>query len=109
MIANMIKIMKLMIPFTPHLAYECLTNLNCKEINQWPNVNEKTIENSEIKMVVQINGKTRDVLNVNRNLKEDEVTKLVNKSPKASKYIINKKILKTIFVENKIINYIVKA
>jgi len=108
LMTNMIKIMKLMIPFTPHIAYECLTNLKCKELNQWPKVNEETIKNSEIKMVVQINGKTRDVLNVKRNLEEAEIADLVNKSLKANKYIINKKILKTIFVKNKIINYIVK-
>ncbi len=108
LIANMIKVMKLMIPFTPHLAYECLTNLGCKELNQWPKVNKKTVEDSEIKMVVQINGKTRDVLNVKRNLAEVEIAELVNKSLKANKYIINKKVLKTIFIKNKIINYIVK-
>ena len=108
LMTNMIKIMKLMIPFTPHIAYECLTNLKCKELNQWPKVNEETVKNSEIKMVVQINGKTRDVLNVKRNLEEAEIADLVNKSLKANKYIINKKILKTIFVKNKIINYIVK-
>ena len=108
LMTNMIKVMKLMIPFTPHIAYECLTNLKCKELNQWPKVNEETVKNSEIKMVVQINGKTRDVLNVKRNLEEAEIADLVNKSLKANKYIINKKILKTIFVKNKIINYIIK-
>ena len=77
-------------------------------MNQWPKVNEETVKNSEIKMVVQINGRTRDVLNVKRNLEEAEISNLVNKSLKANKYIINKKILKTIFVKNKIINYIVK-
>jgi len=108
LITNMIKIMKLMIPFTPHLAYECLTNLNCKELNQWPKVNKKTVENSEIKMVVQINGRVRDVLNIKRNLEEAEVTNLVKKSLKANKYIMDKKNLRTIFVKNKIINYIIK-
>ena len=33
--------MKLMIPFTPHLANECLTNLNCKESNKWPRLIKK--------------------------------------------------------------------
>ena len=58
LMTNMIKIMKLMIPFTPHIAYECLTNLKCKELNQWPKVNEVTVKNSEIKMFVQITGRT---------------------------------------------------
>ena len=105
---NIIKIMKLMIPFTPHLAYECLTNLNCKEFNQWPQVNEKIVENSETKMVIQVNGKTRDVLNIKRNLEETEVINLVKNSLKANKHMINKKIVRTIFVKNKIINYIIK-
>ena len=104
----MIKIMKLMIPFTPHLAYECLTNLNCKEFDQWPQVNEKIIENTETKMVIQVNGKTRDVLNIKRNLEEAEVTNLVKNSLKANKHMMNKQIIRTVFVKNKIINYIIK-
>ena len=31
---NIIKMMKLMIPFTPHLAHECLEFLNCKDLNE---------------------------------------------------------------------------
>ncbi len=108
LISNMIKIMKLMIPFTPHIAYECLTNLNCVEFNQWPKVNKKIIESIKTKMVVQVNGKTRDVLNVDRNLEESQVDKLVKKSTKASKHMSDRKIVRTIFVKNKIINYIIK-
>ena len=36
-----IKIIKLMIPFTPHLALECLSLLNCKNTDDWPKVDEK--------------------------------------------------------------------
>ena len=99
--------MKLMIPFTPHLSYECLTNLNCKEIENWPKISEEIIEKSEIKMVIQINGKTRDIINIKRNLDETEVVSLVKKSAKASKHIKDKTISRIIFVKNKIINYIV--
>ena len=105
---NIIKIMKLMIPFTPHLAHECLSNLNCKDTHKWPKINEKVLENVKVNMVIQVNGKTRDVLNVKKNLSEKEIDKLVMKSSKANKYLINKKIIKTIFVKNKIINYIIK-
>jgi len=104
---NIIKIMKLMIPFTPHLAHECLSNLNCKEGNKWPKINEKVLENIKINMVIQVNGKTRDVLNVEKNLKQAEIDKLIMKSSKANKHLVNKKIIKTIFIKNKIINYII--
>ncbi len=108
LIQNLIKIMKLMIPFTPHLAFECLTNLNCKDNNMWPNINKKALDSSRINMVIQINGKTRDVMSIKRDLIEKELDKLIKNSSKAKKYIINKKIIKTIYIKNKIINYLVK-
>ncbi len=105
---NITKIMKLMIPFTPHLAHECLSNLNCIDEIKWPEIDEKVLEKTKINLVVQVNGKTRDVLNIKKNLDEEDVNNLIMKSSKANKHLKNKKILKTIFVKNKIINYIVK-
>jgi leucyl-tRNA synthetase len=104
---NMIKIMKLMLPFTPHLANECLELLDCKTINQWPEIDKKNALD-EIKFAIQINGKTRDIINVERNLAEGEIHKIINKNPKTEKYFKNKKIIKTIFIRDKIINYIIK-
>ena len=97
-----------MIPFTPHLAYECLSNLKCNEMNKWPNINKKAVENANINMVIQINGRTRDVLNVAKDISENDIENLIKKNSKAKKYLVDKKIIKTIFVKNKIINYIIK-
>ena len=102
---NMTKIMKLMIPFTPHLSFECLEKLNCKSINQWPDVKTDIIE--EVKVAIQVNGKTRDIITIKKDVDERDVNTIVNSKSKAKKYIENKKILKTIFVKNKIINYII--
>ena len=103
---SMIKIMKLMIPFTPHLAHECLNNLGCKNFDNWPEIREDN--NSEgIKMIVQINGKTRDVLNVAKNVTEKEIYNIILKNSKANKFLSGKQIKKTIFIKNKIINYLI--
>ncbi len=107
--SNLITIMKLMIPFTPHLAYECLSILKSSDIEKWPKISSKILENVKTKMVVQINGRTRDVVDLNKNLSEKEVDKLIKKSEKIKKYLENKKILKTIFVRDRIINYIIKS
>ena len=104
---NMIKIMKLMIPFTPHIAHELLKNLKCKNVNKWPIINRKVLEKVEINLVVQVNGKTRDVIAIKKDLSELKINKLIKESSKANKYLLDKKILKTIFVKNKIINYII--
>ncbi len=103
---NLTKIMKLMIPFTPHLAYECLELLDCKSINKWPEIDKKNLK-EEIKMAVQINGKTRDILTIKKDLVENEINSIIQNSSKAKKFLENKKVVKTIFVKNKIINYII--
>tara|TARA_B100000989_G_scaffold83309_1_gene59680 strand:+ start:6263 stop:8782 length:2520 start_codon:yes stop_codon:yes gene_type:complete len=103
---NFVKITKLLIPFVPHIANECLELLNCENITEWPKIETK---NSPIflNIAVQINGKTRDVTTVENNLDEKQLTKHILKESKAKKYLINKKINKTIFIRNKIINYII--
>ena len=102
---NLIKMLKLMIPFTPHLAYECLDILNCKDNNSWPKFIKN--ETSTINLTVQINGKTRDNISIINNLSEEEVNNLVIDVSKAKKFLINKEIKKIIFVKNRVINYII--
>ena len=105
---NLTKIMKLMIPFTPHLAYECLELLKCKTTDNWPKIDKKNILN-EIKMAIQVNGKTRDVILIPKDLVEKEINEIILKKSKVKKYLEQKKILKTIFVKNKILNYIITS
>jgi leucyl-tRNA synthetase len=107
--SNMIKIMKLMMPFTPHLASECLSNLNCKELNKWPTINTKALDNIKINVAIQINGKTREVMNIKKDLSEKDINELANNSAKLKKHLDGKKIIKTIFIKNKIVNYIVSS
>ena len=103
---NFVKIVKLMIPFTPHLAHECLELLNCKTVDKWPEIKDNLKE--KIKFAVQVNGKTRDIISIEKNAEQEKINKLVLDGSKAKKFIENKKIFKTIFVKDKIINYIVK-
>ena len=102
---NIIKIMKMMIPFIPHLAYECLELFDCKTANNWPKIEKNFSE--DVNLAVQINGKTRDIITINKDLNEKDVNQIIKNESKAKKYIENKKIIKTIFVKNKIINYII--
>tara|TARA_B100000902_G_C26422696_1_gene487619 strand:- start:222 stop:506 length:285 start_codon:yes stop_codon:yes gene_type:complete len=94
-----------MIPFTPHLAYECLELLKCDNMNIWPKIEKNIIK--QVNIAIQINGKTRDIIKVNQDLLENKIHKFILDNSKAKKYLENKKIKKTIFVKNKIINYII--
>ncbi len=103
---NMITAMKLMIPFTPHIAFECLEKLNCKDPDNWPKL--KNISNEKIKFAVQVNGKTRDIISVHKKLTKEQIDKIINDNSKAKRFLENKNVMKTIFVQDKIINYIIK-
>ena len=102
---NMTKVMKLMIPFTPHLAYECLELLDCKTTHNWPDFQQNKAE--MIKLAIQINGKTRDIIKINIDSTEKDINSVVHTVSKAKKYIEGQKIRKVIFVKNRIINYII--
>ena len=100
-----IKVNKLMIPFTPHLSHECLELHGADKIDEWPKINKLGLE--IIDFAVQINGKTRDIIKIKKNSNEETIDKKVKSESKAKKYLENKKVVKKIFVENKIINYII--
>ena len=95
-----------MIPFVPHLAHECLSLHKCEDVDKWPKIHKKSLE--EIKIAIQINGKTRDILQVKKDIEEKELTDIIVKNSKAYKFIKNNEILKTIYVKNRILNFIIK-
>ena len=105
---NYSKIIRIIKPVLPHLASECLDNLKLSNKDEWPSINEKYLENENITMVIQINGKKKNTIECNKNLSENNVIDLINKNENIRKLIEDKKIFKTIFVKNRIINFIIK-
>jgi leucyl-tRNA synthetase len=105
---NFEKILILMIPITPHLAYECLERFNYNKKLYWPTVEEKYLKKEKNDIVIQINGKKRNIISVENNIEEKILIKKISNEELISKYLDNKKIAKIIYVKNRIINYIVK-
>ena len=99
-----------MSPVIPHFASECLANLNTKIIEEikWPNINQSILEEDKINFVIQINGKKRGILNLNKNIEKSYILKKINDDEKLQNFIKNKEIKNTIFIPNKLINIIVK-
>jgi len=106
LINSITKLMKLLLPITPHIANEILDLLKCNSKNTWPIIKRDIIE--EIKFAVQINGKTRDIITIKKNLIQNQIEQIIKEKSKANKFLENKKIFKTIFVQNRIINYIIE-
>ena len=97
--------------FIPHITSEIWISYKYdKELHhqKFPHINEDVTELRNKQVVIQVNGKTRDVINVSQDLNENEIDKIIKDASKANKHLVDKKILKTIFIKNKIINYIIK-
>ncbi|MDC3126057.1 leucine--tRNA ligase [Candidatus Pelagibacter sp.] len=95
---NYKKILIVMMPVIPHIINECLESISEKGHIIWPKVDKKYIHSEKCNIVVQINGKKRSVLSVEKNLKEKKILEKIQ----------NDQLLKSIFIQNKIINLIIK-
>ena len=100
--------MKILIPIAPYLAHECLELLKVKDIYEWPQTNKKLLKENKVKFIIQINGKTRNVIEVKKNLDKKEAIRLTKKDQRIDKFLLNKVIEKTIFVENRLINFVLR-
>jgi leucyl-tRNA synthetase len=106
---NYTNILKVINPILPHFSNECLEKLKQKvsEIT-WPKVNKKYLEEEVVNIVTQVNGRKRKVFPVSKALDKDTLVKDIKNDPQIKKYLDNKEIIKTIYVENKLINFIIK-
>ena len=96
-----------MMPVIPHFSNECIELLKDEREIKWPKIDEKFLIEENINFVVQINGKKRGLIKVNRDTSEDDIIKLVKENNEINKYIKNQELKKKIFVPNKLINIII--
>ena len=109
LLQSQIKFVKIMMPFAPHLSCECLSKLEGKnfyEEIQWPKGNKSLLKDQEVTLVVQVNGKKRGLIVAKKDLSEKDALIEAKKIENIKKNLKDKKIVKNIFVKNKIINFI---
>ena len=95
-------------PFVPHISEEIWSKIGGGSLcinEDWPI--EKTTKKTKIKIALQINGKTKDVIEVDEKLDKEQIIKIVKNNNKIKKNIIQKKIIKEIYVPNKIVNLVI--
>ena len=105
-------IIKLLAPFSPHLSEELWKNIGNKPSifhQKWPNYQEDKLVEDKITIVVQVNGKLRDQLNVDINSEKAEILEKAKKSEKVQKYINDCQIIKKIYVPKKLVNFVIKT
>ncbi len=102
------KILISMMPVLPHISSECLNQLGNKIETKWPGVDQNFLTTNDKTIVVQINGKKRNTVNISDEISEDLLLKKIKEMKLVDKYINNKEVIKIIYVKNRLINLIVK-
>ena len=97
-----------MSPIVPHFASECLEDLGEKVQKSWPKINEVYLVKENINIVLQINGKKRSIIVSKMNVDKETLTDEIKRNSQYNKYLENKKIVRTIYVKDKLINLIVE-
>ena len=105
---NYSKILNLMSPIIPHFVSECLEELGNSNEQKWPIAQNKFLKEEFCNIVIQINGKKREIIKFKVDIKESEVMMKIKDNEKINKHLTGKEIVKKIFIQNKIMNIIVK-
>ena len=105
------KLLLLLSPFAPHMSaelWEQLGNQGSIHEEAWPSYDEEALKKDEITIVVQINGKVRDRLEVSADIEEAELRELVLAREKVKEYVGGKELVKFIVIPKKLVNIVVK-
>ncbi len=104
----------LLAPFAPHITEELYQPFRNQKLwsihNQlWPQFDKKYLEEEEVSVVVQINGKVRDILLIHKDIvnNKESVEKMAKESFKAKKFLEGKSVEKSVYIQGKIISLVV--
>lgn len=104
-------LIKLMSPIVPHITEEAWCDLGGKDsvhLSEWPKYDEKLAVTKSITVVIQVNGKLRDKLEVEPDLDKSILEKLALENEKAKAFMEGKQVVKVIVVPNRLVNIVVK-
>jgi len=100
----------LLAPFAPHISEELWHSLghNDSVHNQkWPQYDPKMIKEEKANLIIQINGKVRDKIEIEVGISEKEAKEMALSQEKVKNWIKDQKIKKVIFVPNQLINFVI--
>lgn len=96
-------------PFTTEELWERIGQKDSIHRQSWPKVQPKALEEQEVTIVVQVNGKLRATLRVDQSKIRDQkkVERQAQDLENVKKYVSGKKIKKVIYVPGKILNIVI--
>lgn len=102
----------LIAPFVPHIAEEIWEELEyggSVHEQSWPEYNEENLVKDTVEIVVQINGKNKEKINIPGDAGRDEMLKIAEEDETIKKLTEGLNVVKTIAVPGRLINLVVKG
>ncbi|MBU4137582.1 MAG: leucine--tRNA ligase [Alphaproteobacteria bacterium] len=103
-------LVRLVAPFTPHLAEECWTRLGEEGMvldAPWPEFDPALAADDEVTLPIQVNGKRRGEIRVARGLEPAEVEAIVLADPDVQARLEGQTVRKIVVVKDRIVNLVV--
>jgi leucyl-tRNA synthetase len=93
----------------PHICSELLEVLFSKELAQcsWPSYDQEYVYENEVTVVVQVNSKVRANIVITRNASRESVESLAKEA--VAKWLAGLKIVKVVYVPEKLVNFVVQS
>jgi leucyl-tRNA synthetase len=104
-------IVQLLNPFAPHITeelWQILGKEGTLSMSPWPQHNPDLARDELATIVVQVNGKLRGSIQIERGASKEEILKAVNADERIKKHFEDKQIAKMVFVPDKLINVVVR-
>ena len=105
------KLILMLSPYAPHMAeelWQLLGNDNTLAYESWPSYDEAALVESTVEIPVQVQGKLRSRISVPANADKAALEEAAKADPKVMEYLEGKKIVKTIIVPGRMVNFVVK-
>lgn len=97
-------------PIIPHICEELFGQLvpgSTLLEQQWVKVDQRALEVDEVEIIIQVNGKLRGKITVDKSLSKEQVEEIARQNPNVAKFIEGQTIKKTIVVPGKLVNIVV--
>jgi leucyl-tRNA synthetase len=103
-------LLQILAVFAPHIAEELWQQIGQEgsiHLSSWPKYDEKYLQSDQMTIVIQINGKLRAEMVVDKTELEEAVVEKAKKNPRVETYLKDKNLKRTIYVAGKLINFVV--
>jgi leucyl-tRNA synthetase len=100
----------LLFPFAPHLSSEVYERVTGRRVweEPWPAADERLLRRDMVKLVVQVNGKVRDSIEVPAGAADDEVKRTAFERPNVQRHLDGKQVVREIVIPDRLVNFVIR-